>query len=53
MVNATLYMTKTGCHWRMLQHNFPPNPTIWSFFRCAKATGLWGSVLTELIKKSE
>ena len=31
LVNATLYITKTGCQWRMLPHDFPPYPTVWSF----------------------
>ncbi|WP_431732959.1 transposase, partial [Kingella kingae] len=24
LVNAVLYMTKTGCQWRMLPNDFPP-----------------------------
>ncbi|HEL0718561.1 TPA: transposase [Streptococcus equi subsp. zooepidemicus] len=28
LVNATLYITKTGCQWRMLPHDFPPYPTL-------------------------
>ncbi len=24
IVNALCYMTKTGCQWRMLPHDFPP-----------------------------
>ncbi|WP_418080411.1 transposase [Streptococcus halotolerans] len=23
-----MYITKTGCQWRMLPHNFPPYPTV-------------------------
>ena len=42
LVNAPLYITKTGCQWRMLPHDFPPYPTVWSFFRRAKESGLWG-----------
>lgn len=53
LVNATLYITKTGCQWRMLPHDFPPYPTVWSFFRRAKASGLWDTILTELVKKSD
>ena len=53
LVNATLYITKTGCQWRMLPHDFPPYPTVWSFFRRAKESGLWDTILTELVKKSD
>lgn len=51
LVNATLYITKTGCQWRMLPHDFPPYPTVWSFFRRAKESGLWDTILIELVKK--
>ncbi|KXT59921.1 hypothetical protein SCRDD08_00347 [Streptococcus cristatus] len=37
----------------MLPHDFPPYPTVWSFFRRAKASGLWDTILTELVKKSD
>ena len=50
-VNATLYITKTGCQWRMLPHDFSPYPTVWSFFRRTKESGLWDTILTELVKK--
>ena len=53
LVNATLYITKTGCKWRMLPHDFPPYPTVWSFFRRARESGLWDTILTELVKKSD
>ncbi|WP_438833055.1 transposase [Streptococcus pluranimalium] len=53
LVNATLYITKTGCQWRILPHDFPPYPTVWSFFRRAKESGLWDTILTELVKKSD
>ena len=53
LVNATLYITKTGCQWRMLPHDFPPYPTVWSFFRRAKESGLWDTILAELVKKSD
>ena len=33
LVNETLYVTKTGCQWRMLPHDFPLYLTVWSFFR--------------------
>ena len=33
MINAVFYLTKTGCQWRMLPKDFPPYPTVWSFYR--------------------
>ncbi|CKN79671.1 choline binding protein C [Streptococcus pneumoniae] len=39
MFNETLYVTKTGCQWRMLPHDFPLYLTVWSFFRRSMTTG--------------
>ena len=39
LVNETLYVTKTGCQWRMLPHDFPLYLTVWSFFRRSMTTG--------------
>ncbi|MDQ8765117.1 transposase, partial [Streptococcus ruminantium] len=39
------------CQWRMLPHDFSPYPTVWSFFRRAKESGLWDTILAELVKK--
>lgn len=53
LLNAVLYITKTGCQWRMLPNDFPPYPTVWSFFRRANQTGLWDNILQELVKKND
>ena len=31
LTNAVLYITKTGCQWRNLPHDFPPYQTAYSF----------------------
>ena len=33
LVNAVLYLNKTGCQWRLLPKDFPPYATVWSFYR--------------------
>ncbi|GHT10366.1 hypothetical protein FACS1894170_02340 [Planctomycetales bacterium] len=33
IVNAILYQAKTGCQWRMLPHDFPPEGTVRDYFR--------------------
>ena len=36
LVEAVLYIVKTGCQWRMLPHDYPPHDTtVWSFYRRA------------------
>ncbi len=52
LVNAVRYLEKTGCQWRMLPNDFPPYPTVWSFFRRAKESGLWERILWSLVKKT-
>jgi len=32
IVNAILYLTRTGCAWRMLPKDFPPWPTVYWYF---------------------
>lgn len=31
--NAVLYLTRNGCTWRALPHDFPPWPVVWEHFR--------------------
>ena len=50
LVNAILYLVKTGCQWRNLPHDFPPVFTGHSFYRRARLSGLWDSILTHLVK---
>lgn len=33
MVNALLYLARTGCQWRMLPHDFPPWEAVYAFWR--------------------
>ncbi len=32
VVNAILYMARTGCQWRMLPQDFPPKSTVQEYF---------------------
>ena len=52
LVDAILYITKTGCGWRQLPTNFPPWQTVYSFFRRAKEKNIWEKVLEDLVSKS-
>ncbi len=33
VLNAILYLDRTGGQWRALPHDFPPWSTVWSYFR--------------------
>ena len=52
LVNAVYYITDNGCKWRGLPHDYPPHDTVWSFFRRAKESGLWGKINDALVRKT-
>lgn len=52
LINAVLYFEKTGCQWRLLPRDFPPFPTVWSFYRRAKLSGLWDRIFRDLVEKT-
>lgn len=41
VVNAILYMARTGCQWRMLPKDFPPRSTVQGYFYAWREIGLW------------
>ena len=51
LVNAILYLVKTGCQWRMLPPSFPPWKTVYGYFRRLSQKGIWQQVLAELVKE--
>jgi len=55
IINAILYVVRTGCQWRALPHDFPRWTTVYSYFRTAKISGLWKTIhdsLREDVRKS-
>jgi putative transposase len=50
LVEAVLYIEKTGCQWRLLPHDFPPYSTVWSFYRRCVISGKWARLLKLLVK---
>jgi transposase len=48
IVNAILYVLRTGCQWRALPHDLPPWGTVWWYFRQWRAAGVWEQVNTAL-----
>lgn len=50
LVEAVLYIVKTGCQWRMLPHDYPPHDTVWSFYRRARENGVWDKMMKHLVK---
>ena len=52
LVNAVLYLVKTGCQWRLLPNDFPPYTAVWSFYRRAVISGKWEKAMDALVKKT-
>jgi len=52
LIDAVLYMEKTGCQWRQLPHDFPKWSTVKSFYYRAVASGLWEQMRALLVEKS-
>lgn len=41
VVNAILYVLRTGCAWHLLPHDFPPPGTVYDYFRRWQRDGTW------------
>ena len=46
--DAIFYVLKTGCHWRLLPHDFPPWQTVFYHFRRFRLSGLWHRIFSVL-----
>ena len=44
IVNAVLYVLRTGGSWRMLPHDFPPWQSVYGYFRRWCQAGVWQQV---------
>src|SRR5215212_3221155 len=41
ILDAILYVLKSGCAWRLLPHDFPPWRTVYHYFRAWRLSGIW------------
>ena len=41
IVDAVLYVLRTGCSWRSLPHDYPPWQTAYDYFRAWRLDGTW------------
>lgn len=44
IVNALLYLLRTGCQWRMLPHDLPPWQTVYYHHRKWRLNGIWKKI---------
>lgn len=52
LVNAVLYLVKTGCQWRNLPKDFPNWKAVSMFYYRAQQKGIWDEILKMLVKKT-
>jgi putative transposase len=50
ILNAILYVTRTGCQWRMLPRDLPPWQTVYGYFWRWTHSGLWEQLNAVLVK---
>ena len=48
VINAVLYVNRTGAQWRALPHDFPAWSTVWSYFLTWRNDGTWARIHTTL-----
>ena len=51
ILNAIFYITKAGCQWRMLPHEFPAWQTVYTYFRNWQEDGTWEGIHDYLRRK--
>src|ERR1700731_3076215 len=49
IVDALLYMARTGCQWRLLPREFPPFTTVQNYFYAWRDNGILGRINFELL----
>lgn len=48
VVNAILYLNRSGCQWDMLPHDLPPKSTVYDYFAKWRDDGTWQRMVDEL-----
>lgn len=56
ILNAIFYVTKNGCQWRALPHDFPPWKSVYHYFRLWRINGRWerfNTTLREALRRKQ
>jgi putative transposase len=48
VINAMLYISRSGCQWDMLPHDLPPKSTVYEYFAAWRDDGTWQRILDVL-----
>lgn len=52
IINAILYVLRTGCQWYALPHDLPPWKTVYTYFRSWRLDGTWRHIHDALRRKT-
>jgi putative transposase len=55
VLNAIIYVLKTGCQWNMIPHDLPSKGTVYHYFNTWRKDGTWQSMndrLREALRQS-
>ena len=52
IVNAIIYIVRTGCQWDMLPNDYPPKSTVFYYYKKWCLDGLWDKAMYRLTKLS-
>lgn len=50
MVDAILFLARTGCQWRYLPDRYPPWQAVWQQWLRWRANGVWARAMTRLVR---
>jgi len=56
VINAIMYVLRTGCQWDWLPHDFPPKGTVLHYFNTWRKDGSWergNRILARKLRQSE
>jgi putative transposase len=48
VLNAIVYVARSGCQWDMLPHDFPPKSTVYDYFQRWRDDGTWQRIMDAL-----
>lgn len=48
VINAILYINRTGCQWDLLPHDLPAKSTVYDYFAKWRNNGTWNDIVTVL-----
>lgn len=49
LMNAVLYVTRSGCQWRALPKDFPNWKTVYTFYRRMCINNIWEKILDDIV----